>query len=493
MKFRAHAAACALLPALAGWLLVTAPEAAAAAATPSAIGDTSVQWITVSPAYARSGLVVAMGSPLKQCSQNCVHLWVSHNGGASWSQSPARNWAGGRPLIALDGSGREVMLAATGGALQASTNGGADWQTLALNGSTLPAISPSYASSGAVAVANPQGHDYVFSGGASHPVSGSGGSYVDLEFMYAPSAGHFAPALLSAEDGHSQLPVVEQCSASFSCSSPTSLAGSTTFSAPASLLPSTDYANDGTVFAQTGRGIYKSTDGGAAFAPLAIVPSNGASATATPMLALAPGYRESGPVRTAYAAVFQVFTGDPHNAHSGGGVFETNDGGTTWRALGSPSPLDGGVFSVAVAPDGRLFAGYTGESQNNASAGLLCSQDGGASWHATCSPVGASAASTTGAGGAQCATACSGGSQGSAVTAGATPATASPGSVSGSNGASANGVVASSPGGAGGSAMLLGVVTGVVVIGLLAGLYLRGYLRRRAAPTRPPGSPHGSA
>jgi hypothetical protein len=39
-----------------------------------------------------------------------------------------------------------------------------------------------------------------------------------------------------------------------------------------------------------------------------------------------------------------------------------------------------GVFAVAVAPDGRLFAGYTGEQNNATSGGLLCSQDGGQIW-----------------------------------------------------------------------------------------------------------------
>ena len=480
MNFRARALACSLPTVLAASLLVITPGAAAGG-MPSAIGNQSVQWIAVSPAYARTGLVVAMAEPMQGCSQNCVHLWVSHNGGASWSQSPARNWAGGRPEIALDGSGREVLLAATGSALQRSTNDGGDWQILAANGTALPAISPSFATGGTVAVANPQGHDYVFSGGSSHAVAGSAGAYVDLEFMYAPAAGRFAPVLLSAEDGHSQLPVIEQCSAALACSAPTTLTGSSGFSAPAALLPSTAYASDGTVFAQTGRGIYKSTDGGAAFSPLAIVPSNGAEATATPMLALAPGYTEAGPIRTAYAAVFQIFT-DPHNAHSGGGVYQSNDGGTTWHPLGSPSPLDGGVFSVAVAPDGRLFAGYTGEANNRVDAGLLCSQDGGRTWQPACSPVGGGSAATTGSSGpAQCATGCAASQGGAAPSAQASPAAGGQGSDgSGGGGGQATGVAAVR-GGGGGVPVALVVIAVVVLVLALAALYVRGYLHRRAA------------
>jgi hypothetical protein len=479
-------------------VLARAAPVAEAAGSPSAIGNQAVQWLAVSPAYAHSGLVVALATPLQGCSQNCVHLWVSQNGGSTWSQSPANGWQGGRPVIGVDGAGHDVLVAASGTQLQTSTDAGNTWTNVAPNGTTLPAIAPSFASDGAVAVANPQGHDYVFSGGANHAVGGSGGAYTDLSFMYAPtfpSGGHFAPALLSGQDSHSQLPVVEQCNSSFSCSGATTLAGSTNFSAPATLIPSTDYANDGTVFAQSGRGIYKSTNGGAAFSPLALVPSNGAEATATPMLALAPGYKEGGPVRTAYAAVFQVFT-DPKNPHSAGGVYQTTDGGASWHALGSPSPLDGGVFSVAVAPDGRLFAGYTGEQNNTASGGLLCSQDGGQSWQAACSPVsGGPATPVSSAAAGQC----TGNSCPHATPAPASPAHATPsGAAAGGSGSNGGGTAvgasasASGGGGGGGVSIALVIIAIVVVVLALAALYLRGYTRRRAAATPPrSGSPHG--
>lgn len=465
-------------------------NAAATTATPSAIGNQVVQWIAVSPAYANSGLVVAMAAPLQGCSQNCIHLWVSHNGGNSWSQSPASGWDGGRPEIAINGSGHEVLVAASGSELQTSSDGGNSWSNIAANGTDLPAISPTFGSDGAVAVANPQGHDYVYRNGASGAASGSGGSYTDLEFMYAPGfplGGHFAPVLLSAEDSRTQLPVIEQCSASFSCNTPTTLAGSTNFSAPATLFPSTDYGADGTVFAQAGRGIYKSVNGGAAFTPLALVPSNGAEATATPMLALAPGYREAGPVRTAYAAVFQVFT-DKSNPHSAGGVYETTDGGTTWHPLGSPSPLDGGVFSVAVAPDGRLFAGYTGEAGGAASAGLLCSQNGGQTWQASCSPVGGGTGSSGGSGSG---TSCSG-STCHAATGPAATSLAQPSGVAtpASTGAAGGSVLGSSGSGNGsggtGGKVLLGVSLFVVLLLVGAGAYVLTYLRRRSARSAPP-------
>jgi hypothetical protein len=140
------------------------------------------------------------------------------------------------------------------------------------------------------------------------------------------------------------------------------------------------------VFAQTGRGLYKSLDGGINFAPLAIGVA-GATATATPMLALSPGYREAGPTRTAYAAVLQIFNdpAHPERAHNAGGVYRSTDGGATWARVDSSGLLGAGTTAVAVAPDGRLFAGYLGAV--HASSGLLCSVDGGKTWRAACPSV----------------------------------------------------------------------------------------------------------
>jgi photosystem II stability/assembly factor-like uncharacterized protein len=55
----------------------------------------------------------------------------------------------------------------------------------------------------------------------------------------------------------------------------------------------------------------------------------------------------------------------------GGGIYQTADGGATWRQLDFPQPA---VFSVAVSPvDGTVYAGCEPSM-------LFCSTDGGASW-----------------------------------------------------------------------------------------------------------------
>jgi hypothetical protein len=377
------------------WLAATSASlalvAAAAGATavqasdPSAIGDMAVFWIVVSPSYAQSGLVVAVAAPASGCTSNCTQLWVTRDGGATWGRSAASGWRGGRPVIGVDRSGHEVLFAGAN-VLQRSDDDGASWTDIGSNGGT-PAISPTYAQDGTVAVANGK-QDYLLSAAGQKSIPGSGGALSDVSFAMStayPAAGSHSPALLSAADPKSGNPVIQRCTAAFSCSGSAPLPGAGSLSEPVSLLLSTAFAEDGVVFAQAGRGIYKSVDGGGSFAPIP-VGAQGATATATPQMALGPGYRESNPSRPVFVAVLSIFSSGT-SSHSSGGVLRSEDGGASWSPVGSPSPLDGGATAVAVAPDGRLFGGYLSSQGTSSGGGLLCSSDG-QTWHAACSPVG---------------------------------------------------------------------------------------------------------
>jgi len=73
-----------------------------------------------------------------------------------------------------------------------------------------------------------------------------------------------------------------------------------------------------------------------------------------------------------------------YEAASGGGVWKTTDGGTTWRPLTDSQP-DLAMGAIAVAPSNHLkvYAG-TGEANNsgdsNHGVGILVSNNGGATW-----------------------------------------------------------------------------------------------------------------
>ena len=356
-------------------LMVAAPMAAAS--TPPALvpdpGGQAVSAISVSPAYTKTGLVLATAS--KSCpggaSGNCNELWVSHDKGMSWQRVPATGWDGQPPLTVLDSAGKEILYAGGEHSLQRSTDGGQTWSVVGDAGTPVTMPGPDTV----LVAAKPQ--DYILKGGKlDKQVTGSGQQTVrDIQFMPAPaypSGGTFFPALLSAGDPQTGLPVIEQCTADLSCHGASSLPGAGQFSVPAVLHPSTKYGSDGVVFVQSGRGIYKSHDGGVNFAPLSIG-EPGATGTATPALALAPGYSETGSSHTALVAVLQIFndTKDPSRSHIDGGVYRSTDTGLSWTRLLTGWPDKSGAVAMALAPDGRIFASYSGA----AGAGFACSLD----------------------------------------------------------------------------------------------------------------------
>lgn len=108
-----------------------------------------------------------------------------------------------------------------------------------------------------------------------------------------------------------------------------------------SLAISPNYATDGTVFAGTGGGVYKSTDGGARWA-LVNVPTLNPNVNS---LAISPNYATDGSVFAG--------TGDD-------GVYKSTDGGASW-ALVNSGLTSTHINSLAVSPnhaaDGTVFAG----------------------------------------------------------------------------------------------------------------------------------------
>ena len=371
--------------ALAGISILTAPMGLAASPPPSAVGDETVFGLAVSPGYITSGVVVAL-TTASSCTANCKHLWVTRDGGFSWKLAAGTGWDGGIPSITTDGSGREVLLAQGSQRVQISIDLGQTWATVGKAGA--PSAAPDYGRSARILVAGGSSDYLITPDRVSHAVRGSGGVLVDVGYAWSPQYpldGAGPPALLVGLDKSGGGAFVEKCRSDLSCSSPASLAGTTDFSLPVNLWPSRAFASDGTVFAQSGKFIYKSTNGGTTFTPLN-VGLVGASNTATPMMALSGTYHEAGPDRTVYAALLQTWAAkDATPPRIGGGIFRSQDGGASWARLGIGAPLDGGASAVAVAPDGRLFAGYLPGTVHH--SGLLCSVDGGTTWQANCPAI----------------------------------------------------------------------------------------------------------
>lgn len=463
------AAACGMALAAVG-ASSTTHAAAATSGEISAIGNEVVNWIDVSPAYAKTGTVLAT-AVVPSCKSDCMHLWISHDGGASWHRAAATNWSGTSPEIALDAAGHEVIYTASPSGDMLSLDDGSTWQVFGANG--YATASPGYAKDGLIAVAADK-TDYVYASGATHTVPGSKGTMRDAIFGLAPSfpsGGSQAPVLLSGLDPQTGQGEIERCDQNFACANPAPLVGSSGMNGAARVITSTGYGtSDQTVFAKSMVGVYKSTDGAHTFSRL-VLPTP-AGTVATPMLAVGPDYREDGPDRSLYVAVQVVHPPAPGATPGGfappqGGVYASHDGGSTWAQIGTQGDvLSHGALAVAVAPDGRLFAGYFDGSRYG---GLVCSTNQ-STWQATCPAVGPKAAAAaskqgTGANGTPCASCpnSAGGAQSSQAPDAAGGATA-PGTGGGANDAPGSTPASAHSSGFGGIAPILAIVAAVLAI-----------------------------
>lgn len=140
-----------------------------------------------------------------------------------------------------------------------------------------------------------------------------------------------------------------------------------------------DAQNPGTIYAGTLTGLFKTTDGGVNW----IAPSSGLPAgRIVESIAIDP--QDSS---TLYAAMSGVLGFDPFGRRSGG-IFKSMDGGATWTTIG-PQVGSSYLFpSLTIDPhDPRTV--YAGLSQGGFGAaspagrtGILKSQDGGTTWMA---------------------------------------------------------------------------------------------------------------
>lgn len=451
----------------------------AASAFAAALSGVNVQSIAVSSAYARSGVVMAVGAVGNGCKSNCYHLWVSHDRGASWQQAAGTGWSGGMPVIAADSNGKEVIFSGTSAGVQRSNDLGTTWSTVGTGGGN-PAVSPSFASDHLVAVAGTS--DYTLRDTTTQSVSGSGGTMRDGYWTMAPgfpSTGKQPPVFLGGINSAGKA-TVESCTTSFACASPVLLPVADAFAGAPLLLPSSAYVQDGTVFAHTAEGLFKSVDGGTTFVPVT-PPVPGATHVATAATVVSSQYRETGPDRRVWEAVIAI-KGTGQSMAVTGDLYSSTDGGTTWTGVGSPGPFDRGASAVAVASDGRVFAGI-GPTQGG---GLLCSPDA-KTWVAYCTGSSPDTAANSSGGSQQHASGCTGAGCASGASA-TTPAGNTAGNASASASAlpgDPSGTVVPGTGrnstGSSGLRPLLWVIAAVLAVGSGLSFVIRRLRERRRA------------
>jgi len=124
------------------------------------------------------------------------------------------------------------------------------------------------------------------------------------------------------------------------------------------LAVSPNYAADQIIFAGTGGGVFKSTDGGVSWSSASTGMTN--------------NYIESFVISPNYAGDQTIFAG------TNGGVFKTTDGGVNWNAVNTG--ITGAIItSLAISPN------YAGDQNIFAGAwigGVFKTTDGGANWNA---------------------------------------------------------------------------------------------------------------
>jgi hypothetical protein len=298
-------------------------------------------------------------------------------------------------------------------------------------------------------------------------------------YPHASSTG--ATAFLSGVDHNTGLPTVQRCDAAFACS------GAATVGAQkdmARLYVSPHVDGDGTLFAATSKGFFHSGDGGRSFAPMTVQPP-GANTLITTVqgVAFTPDFDASKRTGRALVALISVSGASGHPGTTSGGVYGSSDG-TSWARVGGAGPLDSGAAGVAVAPDGRIIAGWVGFRQGKLDGGLLCSVAGGP-WQASCPGGPAAGGSSPGKAGGPAGAA----GAGSGSAAGAT-GQASASAQAAADGAAADGAttpVAATPATATGRRLpVLGLAAGAVAVLLALAGALRLRLRRGREVAPPP-------
>lgn len=311
--------------------------------------------------------VFALGTTLGKCHVQCTALFHSDDAGATWERLPASGLTGTSLMVPPDYPRDSRIYAAGPTGLQVSLDGGRNFeQVLKAAHPGHAAMSPRFSSGDdrILIGARPSAWEYDAAADSSSPVTNGPPANGDVRFAFGPhnrvQQRVFASVLTTGPEGTEA--AVHACKdkvGKYVCFRHSVLEGLT--STP-SLYVSSQYREDGLVFAYADGGVFRSDDHGSNFSPIDL-----------PFPHVA-GMTDDG-AGTFYAAGW-----DQTADGTVGGVAESSDGGLTWTLLGNGTRLAKGVSTVQAIGGGRLLAAPLA----SAGGGMLCSADAGATWHPRC-------------------------------------------------------------------------------------------------------------
>jgi RNA polymerase sigma factor (sigma-70 family) len=328
--------------------------------TPEGSGFVS---FTPSPNYANDHEVYASGVATRTCVLGmCPTLFRSTDGGVTWTRVWSVDFGGGTVLLPPSYPADHRIFEIDSHALRVSGDDGHLFRPLTPLGG-YAAMSPGFSSSDRqILVGAMPGWIYHDQTSVVTPFDlAPEPTSVALSFAYSPSyvsdrklvvGGTGAPVV-----GQS---LVSRCTGG-TCTPAKPLVGSV---GTPSLLASRSYASSGLAYAWQQSRFYRSVDGGASFAALAL-PAAGA------VQSVAEDHA---------GGLYVALLAKGNGGSSSGGVFLSHDAGTTWSRIGAGTALDRGATAVMPLPDGRLLVA----PYNANGGGLLCSGDGGGTFAPRC-------------------------------------------------------------------------------------------------------------
>lgn len=350
------------------------PASAVPAATDEPVAAPAEPWrfeFTPSPSYQEDHTVFASGGRRCGGTGSCPMLYVSRDGGESWSLLPATGRYLGRILLPPAYPHDPRIFSASSIDLSVSTDGGQTFRRVVDLPLTGPAaISPRFSAGdprivfGSQRMQRSLALEYRDGTSAVAPLRlPLPPTAMAMELSFGPVAigeGRLLVSTLEAPTvaglGTDTLPVAPWTSAVYSCGSTSCTRALDLGSVITPPMVAWSPTAAGAVFVGTGFSLHRSTDAGSSFADVAL-PESEPPAMLVALVA--------GPDGRLYARMMS------------GGLYRSDDNGTSWLLLDRDpdSPQN-----LALLPDGTLLQGAPSET----GCGVGVSRDGGRTWAHPC-------------------------------------------------------------------------------------------------------------